>query len=68
MRVTDIAIKHCNLESCYNNYEIVSYLNFLFAVINALSYKELKANKDNIKHLTNLEICFKKMLNIFYLV
>ena len=52
MRVTDIAIKHCNLESCYNNYEIVSYLT----------------NKDNIKHLTNLEICFKKMLNIFYLV
>ena len=57
MRVMDIAII---LESCYNNYEIVSYPNFLFVVFDVLSYSELKANKDKIKPLTYLEICFKE--------
>ena len=50
----------CNLESCYNNYEIVSYPNFLFVVFDVLSYQELKANKENIKRLTNLEMYFKE--------
>ena len=38
----------------------MSYPNFHFEFFDALSYNQLKANKDNIKRLTNLEICFKE--------
>ena len=51
---------NCNLETCYNNFEIINYSKYIFVVFDVLSFNELNYNKKDIIRLTNFEIYFKE--------